>query len=72
MSDEETLEVVTFTCREEQRAARLMVRVRRDGDHKKVVGIECDNPKFHSIENWECSWPCWQAVQEELDKHASD
>ncbi len=72
MSEEETLEVVNFTCREEQRTARLMVRVQCNGDEKKVVGIECDNPKFHSLENWECSWPCWQAVQAELDKDGSD
>lgn len=72
MSEKETLEVVTFTCREEKRQARLMVRVQNDGGKKKVVGIECDNPKFHSIENWECSWPCWQAVQDELDKQGTD
>ena len=72
MSEEESLEVVEFTCQEEKRTARLMVRVRQEGESKKVVGIECDNPKFHSIENWECSWPCWRAVQAELDKQGSE
>jgi hypothetical protein len=29
---------------------------------RTVVGIQCDNPKLSSLDNWQCCWSCWQKV----------
>ena len=56
-------ETIQIECSEEKRTATLLVRWEVDGDERRLVSVQCDNPKFHSIDNWECHWSCWDRVR---------
>jgi|GEM_PF-2087614 len=62
MSDERTVEMIEFECAEEGRTARLLVELKQELGTRTVVGIQCDNPKLSSLDNWQCCWSCWQKV----------
>ncbi len=64
MSDERTIEAIEFECAEEGRTARLLVEVRHELGARTLVGIQCDNPKLSSLDNWQCHWSCWKRVAE--------
>jgi len=62
MGDDKTVESVEIQCQEERRTARLMVEWREERGRRTVVGIQCDNPRFHDLKPWECHWSCWDRV----------
>jgi hypothetical protein len=64
MCDERTIEAIEFECAEEGRTARLLVEVRHELGARTLVGIQCDNPKLSSLDNWDCCWSCWDRVAE--------
>jgi hypothetical protein len=64
MGDDRIRETIEIDCQEAGRRARLMVEWKQDGDRRTLVGVQCDNPRFHALEPWECHWSCWEKVKQ--------
>lgn len=59
-------ERVTIECAEEGRTAQLLVELSGAPDRRRVVAIQCDNPRLASLEPRDCHWSCWQQVESRL------
>lgn len=66
MTEERSVEMVEFECAEEGRTAHLQLEWQEELGTRRLVGVQCDNPKLQSLDNWECGWSCWQRVEDEL------
>ena len=66
MSDERIVRTLEFECLEENRTAHVITEWRKvDGEHR-LVGVQCDNPRLASLDDWECRWSCWRRIEHEL------
>lgn len=65
MGDETTTEVVEHVCAKHGRTARLVVQWKKEDGEKRLVGVECDNPKFAGLDHFECDWSCWEEIEQE-------
>ena len=67
MSEKKTVETIELECSEEQRTARLMIEWTEEDGTRKLTGVQCDNPRLQTLDNWQCEWSCWEKVKRELE-----
>ncbi len=56
-------DVREFDCREQKRAAGLVIEWENRGGRDVIKSICCDNPKFYDLNNWDCRWSCWDKLE---------
>ena len=54
-----------FNCRQAKRTAKLLIEWQEMDGRRVIKSMSCDNPKLSDLDNWDCHWSCWEAVQEE-------
>lgn len=64
MSQRTVFETLEMDCAEEGRTARLLVQWTECDGERKLHSVQCDNPKFAHLEEWDCHWSCWNRVAE--------
>ncbi len=56
-------EECTFNCLEEKRTAKLLIEWQEKDGKRVIKSMSCDNPKLKDLNNWDCHWSCWEAIQ---------
>lgn len=64
MSQHTVVETIEMECAEEGRVARLLVQWRELDGERVLHSVQCDNPKFAQLEEWDCHWSCWKRVED--------
>ncbi len=54
----------TINCLAEKRTAKLLIEWQEKDGTRVIRSMSCDNPKLKDLNNWDCHWSCWEAVQE--------
>ncbi len=49
-------------CPEGDYEARLLLEWDEEGKGT-LKGISCDNPRFAGLDNWDCTWSCWEKMK---------
>jgi len=63
MSHDSWFETIEHECAEEGRTAHLVVEWEERDGQKRVKGVQCDNPRLATLDNWECCWSCWSQLE---------
>jgi hypothetical protein len=72
MSEEKSIEILEMDCAEEGRRARLMVEWVEVNGERRLKGVQCDNPRFEDLANWQCEWSCWEKVKKLKEAQSED
>ena len=50
----------TMKCPEGDYEAELLIEVREKDGIEVLNSVQCNNPKFRGLDNWDCRWSCWE------------
>ena len=63
MGEKSLWERRTIECPEEKRTAKVLIEWQTEDGERLGKSMSCDNPRLRDIDNWDCHWSCWEAVQ---------
>ncbi len=63
MAGKSVREERVFECQDEGRTAKLLIEWQEKDGKRVLRSVSCDHPRLSDIDNWDCHWTCWEAVQ---------
>ena len=68
MAKKKLWKIQNIQCPEESRRAQVVLEFQAQDKPYLLKSIHCDNPKLQDLNNWNCTWSCWEKIEAQLNQ----